>query len=263
MYRFFTALFLLSVLTLTSCSERGQLPGRSFEGKVVQKISVHPGAMASAIKKDTSGSTSPLAAIGMMNLSLNITMYSKADKLAYDVEALGFPIKMHSIIDRNARTLTVITPDKMAYVSNLRALDTTRKKLDDSIQEHSDLLDSLQAHLPQPTGNKKTINGLACEEYKSKFGSGDITMWVTHDTRLKFYDIMRDAFLGKRRTGLGGIEEAMGVIAPFIGEGNIPVRLDISMNGTPLLTSEMTEITEEAVGDDIMTVPKDYQVVKQ
>jgi hypothetical protein len=35
------------------------------------------------------------------------------------------------------------------------------------------------------------------------------------------------------------------------------------MNGAPLLTSEMTEISEEAVDDNLMSVPKDYQIVKQ
>ncbi|HYM20091.1 MAG TPA: DUF4412 domain-containing protein [Candidatus Kapabacteria bacterium] len=264
MNRFAVILFFLSAVSFISCSERSQLPGRSFEGKVVQKISVNPRAFTQGVSSnDSSDASSPLAALSMMNLSMTVTMYSKADKVAYDVEVVGFPIKMHSIIDRNARTLTVVTPDKMAYVSDLRSFDTTRSKIDDSLKEHSNFLDSLQAHLPQPTGNKKTINGLDCEEYRSKIGNNDLTMWITHDARLKFYDVIRDALLGKRRTGLGGMEEAMGIIAPFVGEGNVPVRFEISTGGTPFITSEMTEISEEAVDNDLVNIPKGYQVVKQ
>src|SRR3569832_2576560 len=103
---------------------------------------------------------------------------------------IGVPV--HSIIDRNSRTMTMLV-GKHAYVTNLRALDSNRTKVDDSLSEHPEILDSLNKVVPKPTGMKKTIYGLECEEYTSTFKGMNIDMWISQDPRLKFYDVIQDA----------------------------------------------------------------------
>lgn len=258
-------LLLLPLLFLISCAERGQTPGKGFEGKIVQRISVG-GDVMSALKEHDSTDVTGAGAQHSSNEtgpSVEITMYSKGDKVAYDMTMLGFPIKMHTIVDRSTRTITLLTPDKMAYVSDLHSIDKMRSKVDDSIESHHSILDSLEAHLPKATGQTKTINGLACEEYKTTIGGSDLTMWVTQDSRLKFYDIMRDAFLGKQRTGLGGMEEVLSILAPLLGDGHVPVLTEFSKNGKVLLKSELVSLSEEPVDDEEVTVPSGYKIVKQ
>lgn len=242
------------------------MPGKGFEGKIVQKISVGSDFMSSMKEEhdstDVTGAGAQHAS-NQMGPSMEVTMYSKGDKVAYDMSMMGFPIKLHTIIDRSTRTITLVTPDKMAYVSDLHAIDKVRAKVDDSIEKHHNILDSIQAHMPKATGQKKTINGLACEEYATKIGDNDLTLWVTQDSRLKFYDIMRDALLGKQRTGLGGMDEVMSILAPFLGEGHVPVLTELSKNGKVLLKSEMVTMSEEKVDDDIVNVPSGYKIVKR
>jgi hypothetical protein len=258
-------LLLLPLLLLISCAERAQMPGKGFEGKIVQKISVG-GDFMSAMKGHDSTDVTGAGAQAASNETrpaMEITMYSKGDKLAYDLSMMGFPIKLHTIIDRSTRTIALVTPDKMAYVSDIRSIDKVRETIDDSLEKHHSILDSLSAHMPKPTGQKKTINGLACEEYTTKLGDNDVTFWMTQDPRLKFYDILRDAFLGKQRTGLGGMEEAMAILAPIVGDGHVPVLTELRKNGKILLKSELVTLSEEKVDDDIVTIPADYKIVKQ
>ena len=151
-----TSLFLLSAVFFASCSDKTTMPGRSFEGKIVQQITVDASALAP--KNSDSGITAPAPKMPM-NMSSTITMYVRGDKVASDIAALGGFVKMHSIIDRNARTMTMLI-NKHAYVTNLRSMDSMRQKVDDTINAHPDMLDSLDKMTPKPTGMKKTINGL-------------------------------------------------------------------------------------------------------
>lgn len=259
-------LFFLPLFVLVSCADRGQTPGKGFEGKIVQKITINKSLIGQKQERDSTDLTGAGAAHEAVNPSgpsVEITMFAKGDKVAYDMSLIGFPIKIHTIIDRNARTVALLTPDKMAYVSDLHTFDKVKSVVDDSINRHHDMIDSLQAHMPQSTGQKKTINGLACEEFTTKIGDNDLTFWLTQDSRLHFYDIVRDAFLGKQRTGMGGMEEALAIVAPFLGEGRTPVVATLSHNGQTLIKSEMVSMSEESVSDDILTIPSDYKVVRQ
>jgi hypothetical protein len=158
----FPVLFLLIAFILSSCTEKASMPGKSFEGKIVQQITVDGSGFAPRMeKKDsfvTAPTPSPKSPMGSMGLNATITMYVHGDKVRYDMEMLGGLVAVRSIIDRNARTLTVLAA-KHAYVTNLRSTDSIRSKVNDSINAHSDLLDSLDQMLPKPTGNKQTING--------------------------------------------------------------------------------------------------------
>lgn len=258
---FIAKLFLLlPVVVLISCSERSQLPGKAFEGKITQKITLGGGFGSMGGQPPKTITAPPPGPNEPTGPSVSVTMFTKGDKVAYNV-----PIPMmgdlHFIVDRNSRTLsTVIAGAKMAYVSDLRELDKTRPKVDDSIRAHHSFLDSLEAHMPKPTGSKKNIHGLMCEEYKSTFSGMDVTLWLTQDPRLKSFDILRDAFLGKQQTGLGGLEEALAILAPVAGDGHIPVVTEISKDGKIILKSEMTEMEEQAVDDDVFVVPKGYTI---
>jgi hypothetical protein len=252
-------LLLLPVVFVISCSERSQIPNKGFEGKIVQKITL--GGGLSALKDPPKTITAPPEPVPATGPSVSVTMYTKGDKVAYDIP---IPIvgDLHFIVDRNSRTLTALVPNKVAYVSDLRTMDKTRATIDDSLAGHHAFIDSLQAHMPKPTGQKKTINGLAAEEYKTSISGTDITLWLTQDSRLKFYDVIRDAFLGKVQTGLGGLEEVFAIIGEVAGEGKVPVSMEVVSNGRVLVKSELSEMSEETVDDAVFEVPKDYTIQK-
>jgi hypothetical protein len=253
-------LLLLPLLFVISCSERSQIPNKAFEGKIVQKITL--GGGLSELKNPEKTITAPPEPVAATGPSISVTMYTKGDKVAYDVPIPIVGVPLHFIVDRNSRTLTALVPNKVAYVSDLRTMDKTRSKIDDSLAEHHGFIDSLEAHLPKPTGHKKTINGLAAEEYKTSISGTDITLWLTQDSRLKFYDVIRDAFLGKQQTGLGGLEEVFAVLGEVAGDGKVPVSVEVVSNGRVLLKSELTEMSEETVDDAVFEVPKDYTIQK-
>lgn len=259
--RNYLKIFLLfPILVLASCSERSQLPNKAFEGKIVQKITL--GGGLSQLKDPPKTITAPPEPIPATGPSISVTMYTKGDKVAYDVPIPIVGVPLHFIVDRNTRTLTALVPNKVAYVSDLRTMDKTRAKIDDSLAGNHSFIDSLQVHLPKPTGNKKTINGLAAEEYKTSISGTDITLWLTQDSRLKFYDVIRDAFIGKQQSGLGGLEEVFAVLGQVAGEGKVPVSMDIVSNGRTLIKTELTEMSEESVDDAVFEIPKDYTIQK-
>ncbi len=260
MRNYLKIVLLFPILVLASCSERSQLPNKAFEGKIVQKITL--GGGLSALKDPPKTITAPPEPTPATGPSISVTMYTKGDKVAYDVPIPIVGVPIHFIVDRNTRTLTALVPNKVAYVSDLRTMDKTRAKIDDSLADHHGFIDSLQAHLPKPTGQKKTINGLAAEEYKTSISGTDITLWLTQDSRLKFYDVIRDAFLGKQQTGLGGLEEVFAVLGQVAGEGKVPVSMDVVSNGHTLIKTELTEMSEESVDDAVFEIPKGYTVQK-
>jgi len=260
-------LFIAGILFLSSCSERASMPGRAFEGKIVQQISVDASALGSAEERNDTTFTAPAPSKKLplgFNANATITMYVRGDKVASEMSLLGgfVPLPVRTIIDRNARTMTMLV-NKHAYVTNLRSMDSMRSKIDDTLNEHPDILDSLNKFIPKPTGMKKTINGLECEEYIGIFKGMNIDMWITQDPRLKFYDVLEDAFLGKNRTGMGGMEQMMMLLKPISGEGKVPVTMTMSKDGKTFIKSELKEMSEEKLSDDLFEVPKDYEVIKK
>ncbi len=240
------------------------MPGRAFEGRIVQKITLNSNFFSHKGDSTTAETprTGPPVEQPVSGPSMTLTMFSKGDKVAYDMTMPILPVTLHSIIDRNSRTLTILGPNKVAYVSDLHSFDKVRGSVDDSINSHHEIIDSLQAHMPKPTGNKKTILGLACEELKTTIKNTDITLWVTQDSRLKYFDVMRDALLGKNQTGMGGMEELMAIFSPIAGGGHIPVVFEVSQGGRTLVKSEMVEFSEESISDDTFEIPKGYEIEK-
>jgi len=260
---FFAILFL--TLGLTSCSNQGTIPGRAFEGKITQVVKVPGIAMLAKIRSgDTSINTEGSDQLGgILGAAANLTivMYAREDRVAYDVSALGGLAKARSIVNRGSRTLTMLLPGNNAVVTNLRSvMDTLKDKLNDSIKEHHAQLDSIAEVLPKPTGKKMTIKNMEAEEYIGKYQGMDVRMWITQDPRMKFYDIMRDAFLGRVRTGESGIEEAFDLFAPLAGNGKFPLKVEMTFNGKPILSSEVTDIEEEKVEDSIFEIPSGYKI---
>jgi hypothetical protein len=256
-YQLRLSCFLLIAVFFITCRDKATMPGRAFEGRIVQSISIDASALAS--KTDSANTPSPFKM--PLNMSATITMYVRGDKVACDMGVMGGLISFHSIIDRNARTMTMLM-NKHAYVTNLRSLDTMTRKVNDSINAHPDILDSLDKITPKPTGMRKTINGLDCEEYIGTFMGMNTEMWITQDPRLKFYDVIQDAFLGRKRTGEGGLEEMMALMKPISGEGKVPVQMTIMKDGKTFIKSELKEMSEEKVKDEIFEIPKDYEVIK-
>jgi hypothetical protein len=145
-------------------------------------------------------------------------------------------------------------------VIDLRSLDTMRGRVDDSIRAHGGMLDSLMGMLPQPTGNKKTIHDMEAEEYHGVKGPFETTVWLSENDKIKAFDVVRDAMLGRGSAGTGGLDEVFGMMRPIAGK--IPVKFETKYNGKVFAKGEMTDITEEKVDDAIFEIPKDYTIVK-
>src|ERR1017187_9571076 len=201
------------VLTaLSSCAERSQMPGKAFEATITEAIQV-PGIgelFKSRDSGESDGSNMGLSSIGAI-ANLGLKMYVRENKVAYDVSIFGGLVTMHSIIDREARTMITLMPNHTAIVTDLRALDSSRERIGDSLRAHSALLDSLEAILPQPTGNHETIHGLDAEEYRGTKGQVETELWLSSNDKIKAFDIVRDAFLGRGTEGSGGIDEIFGI----------------------------------------------------
>src|ERR1700731_4395444 len=99
----FAILFVFAALLISSCTERASMPGKAFEGKIVQQISVDAGGFAPKMEsRDTTYtapstvSESPKMPTGI-GLNATITMYVRGDKVVYDMGILGGVISFRSI----------------------------------------------------------------------------------------------------------------------------------------------------------------------
>ncbi len=266
----FPVVLFFTLITLASCSDKASMPNKAFEGKIIQKIIIHGNALSEMTGEsgmdsaDKSKSDATKGILSAMNINVDVTMYVKPDKLAYDMSMLGGLVNIHAIIDPMTRKLTMLMPGKIAQQYDLKKMDKGRKSLDDSLNANPTIFDSLMKELPKPTGKKQEINGFDCEEYlltTEKQGKKlEMEMWITTDPRLKFYDVMRDALLGKGRTGAGGMEQLMSAFEPFAGEGKVPVKMSMKVNGKEFMSSELLEMIEEKLDNKYFEIPKDYKI---
>jgi hypothetical protein len=266
-------LLLATSLLLGACAGKTALPAHAFEGTITQTIHLQgltsmmqdksKGIKTDSTSTDTSVDVSRSGLAGMLGAASNVSlkMYVREDKVAYEVSVLGGLFKMRSIIDRGSRTLTLLLPNQQALVTSLKGMDSIDHKLKDSMNAHPEALDSLSAYLPQPTGKKQTIHGFETEEYRGKVNGMDVDMWLTSDPRMKFYDVIRDAFLGRGRTGTGGLERLFAMIAPVSG-GKVPIKTEVTSNGQVIMSSEVSEIQEEKIDDAIFQIPENYERVQ-
>src|SRR5205823_12617866 len=124
---------------IAGCAGRTQMPQHAFEGTITEQIQM-PGLAALAAGSDSdAGSSFGSSIIGALS-NVTITLHTRGDKVAYNVSILGGMITATSIVDRNARTLTVLLPNHTAVVSDLRSLDSSRHAIDDSLRARTGLL---------------------------------------------------------------------------------------------------------------------------
>ncbi len=251
-------LIFATALSLASCAERGQMPGKAFEGTITEVIQV-PG-IADMMNAQSNDSEEAPHGMAMLGAAANMTlkMYVRENKVAYDVSLLGGLISMRSIIDRDARTLTVLLPTHTAMVMDLRSIDSNRAKIDDSLRGHMGIFDSLEAMMPTPTGVKKEMHGLEAEEYHASKGDMETDLWLSSNEKIKAFEVIRDAFLGRAQTGGGGLDQIFGMMRPVAGK--IPVKFETKFKGKTFAKGEMTDIVEEKLDDAIFQIPKDYRI---
>ncbi|MEI8133507.1 MAG: DUF4412 domain-containing protein [bacterium] len=257
----FTPLFPITAFVLISCQDKTTMPGRGFEGKIVQEITIDASAMANH-HGDDSASAKPAPSVSLPNILTTLTMQIKGEKIAYDMSLMGGFLNFRAIIDANERTMTTLM-NKHAYVMNFKSLDSIEHKIDDSINHHPEVMDSLEKFIPKPTGMKKTILGLECEEYIGTMMGMTADLWVTEDTRLKFYNVMQDALLGKHRTGTGGLEQILSLYKSISGNGKMPVLTTLTKDGKTVMKSELKSMSSEKISDETFQIPKDFEVVKK
>src|SRR5207302_3560575 len=97
------ALFAFAFL-LSSCAERSQMPAKGFEGTITETIQIPGIGDMMRAKPDSSGveESAPGFNAGAL-ANLQMKMYVRENKVAYDISMLGGLISMRSIIDRNNR----------------------------------------------------------------------------------------------------------------------------------------------------------------
>jgi hypothetical protein len=258
---YFSVLIMLAI-GLASCAERGQMPAKGFEGTITEVIQVPGIADVINAKRDSlpgaDEQPSGIAALGVLS-NMTLKMYVRENKVAYDVSILGGLITMRSIVDRNMRTMTMLMPNRTAMVMDLRAMDSLRGRVNDSIRNHAGIFDSLAHMMPQPTGAKQTIHGLEAEEYRATQNGMDVDLWLSSNDKIKAFEIVRDAFLGRGSEGPGGLGDIIGMMRPVAGK--IPVKFETKRNGKTFAKGELTDITEEKLDDAIFEIPKDYTIV--
>ncbi len=236
------------------------MPAKPFEGTITEAIQVPGiGAIMSGTLDSSAGTAQSLSGMGAALANLGLKIYVRENKVAYDMSMLGGLITMHSIIDRDARTMTMLLPNHTAMVMNLRTLDSASHRIDDSLRTHASVFDSLEAVLPRPTGRQETIHGLDAEEYYAKKGAVETDMWLSSDEKLRAFDVVRDAFLGRGTEGTSGLDEIFGMIRPIAGK--IPVKFETKVNGKTFFKGELTNITEGKLDDALFEIPSGYQVV--
>lgn len=255
--RIHIGLLLLGVLAVAGCSSKATIPNRSFEGKITEVIRF-PGIGTLMSGKHDSDETG-MSAIAGAAANVSLTMYVRENKVAFEMAMLGGLIHTRSVIDRTTRTITILLPNKVAMVSDLRGLDSAREKVDDSLTNHPSIMDSLLKAMPQPTGKKETINGMEAEEYKGKSGGVEMHLWLTSDPRMKFFDVVRDAILGRARSGGSGMEQVFSILRP-VSAGKVPVKFDTKWNGDLMMDGELKTIEEGPVDDKYFEIPKDYRI---
>ncbi len=234
------------------------MPQHSFEGTIIEVISV-PGIANLAGGSSDSGGESNMGSSILGALSnVTITMHVRGDKVASNVSILGGMISMTSIIDRNARTLTMLLPNHTAVVQDLREFDSARRTVDDSLRARPAIMDSLASLMPQPTGRHETIQGVEADEYHAAKGDMEITAWLSSNEKIKAFEVLRDALLGRGGRGNGGLDEILALIQPVAGK--IPVRFETKLNGKTFAKGEMKEITEEKLDNAIFEIPKGYTI---
>jgi hypothetical protein len=233
------------------------LPAHGFEGTITEVIQM-PG-LADLMAGDTSGTENQAGGMMAAMANMNVTMYVREDKIAYDLSTLGGFLKVHTIIDRNTRKLTMLMPNKTAIVTDLRSFDSVRGRMDDSVRAHAGLLDSLTKMLPKPTGKSETIEGLQAEQYVATSGDLKTELWLSDDARIKAMDVLRDALLGRHRTGEGGMEQAFALMAPIAGK--LPVKFETRYKNKVIMTGGLRKIEEGKVDDEQFSIPAGYTIV--
>lgn len=235
------------------------MPAKPFEGTITEAIHLPGIGMLMNGGADTGEGAATMSAAAGALANIGLKVYVRANKVAYDMSMLGGMITMHSIIDRDARTMTMLLPTHQAMVFNLRSLDTMRERIDDSLRSRTGLFDSLAALLPQPTGNHETMHGLDAEEYRAGKGKFSSDIWLSSDAKLQAFDVVRDAFLGRGTEGTGGLDEVFGMLRPIAGK--IPVKFETKMNGQTVVSGELTDVSEVAPEETLFEIPAGYTVL--
>src|SRR5207248_9225558 len=112
--------------------------------------------------------------------------------------------------------------------------------------------------LPQPTGRTQTFHDVEAEEYHAAKNGIDMDMWLSTSEKVKAFEVMRDALLGRGGRGTGGLDEIFAFLQPVAGK--IPVKFEIKYQGKPFVSGEMKSITEEKLDDAVFEIPNGYKI---
>ncbi len=131
-------------------------------------------------------------------------------------------------------------------------------EVDNSKEPETNAADTIA---PVATGQRKTINGYACELYTAKAKDADMDIWETADfpkdmvaSIAKSYHSMMG---GMRATRGGGPGSALKRLTE---KGLVPVEVDVKKDGSVMATLEFVKYEKKPLDDAMFVVPADVKI---
>jgi hypothetical protein len=178
---------------------------------------------------------------GPMPGKTQLTITVSGDRARVDVGK-----EISSIVDSKTGAVTsLMHSQKIAMQLPEGALDAIKKKTTQS-KPKLDL---------KPTGNKKTINGFNCEEYKGTIEGMKVAFWITHEVENQ-KEIL--AQIGKLSGGNDPFHAALEGGADFPG---FPIRSTLSSPQAGTSTMTVISVRNEDVPATTFEIPPDYKTM--
>jgi hypothetical protein len=179
----------------------------------------------------------------------------------------GSPIPMEIAMkgDKSVSTMSNPMAGEMKVYSDLKAMKTVMVmgKMGyeiDMNKKNPNAANADETQAPVATGQKKTINGYACELFTSKPKEGELEMWMTLDFPKEITSSIGRSFtgsMGGMRANKGAGENAF---AGLILKGYAPVQINMKKDGETMATIEFVKYEKKSLSDALFVIPTDVNV---
>lgn len=177
-------------------------------------------------------------------LDSEMTMSVKGDKVRVDIGD-----QVSTIVDssnEDAGIVSLMHQQKMAMTVPKATVDAMRERAKAQLEGEDAGPDI------KPTGNKETISGFECEEFKGTFQGMNVSYWITKD-------------LPNEEQILEQLSKLSGDVDPFRGafkDGEIPgfpIRTVIESDQSGASTMTVVSVEEKNVDESLFAIPDGYK----
>ncbi len=169
----------------------------------------------------------------------------------------GHPAGMISIVDLDAKTMTILNPKAKSY---------TRRSFDEIKKDEAGVPEQVRdAKLSvRETGEKKTVDGYSCEKLVLKIGPTEITVWATNDIKIepalsefnkKFLELTKDIKILNIQGQMRAVFEEKKVY-PYL------TVIEVSMpfgGGTQRTESKVKKVSYDKIDASVFAIPAGYK----